>query len=109
VKPAPSSAFARLLLVQWHLRESGGIWLCLCLAVPPWLLSSLRKRGNSTFIVARNAHESNGEPCSGPVMHKEKGEKVRPVGTISRDGMRKFKGGKRSTQTKWFPEAVKMK
>jgi hypothetical protein len=36
---------------------------------------SLRKRGNSTFIVARNAHESNDERCSGPIMRGEKGEK----------------------------------
>ena len=34
------SALARLLLEQWHLSESGGIWLCLFLPVPPWLLSS---------------------------------------------------------------------
>lgn len=39
-KSTPSSALARLLLVQRHLRESGEIWLCLFLPVPSLLLSS---------------------------------------------------------------------
>jgi hypothetical protein len=49
---------------------------------------SLRKRGNSTFIVARNAYESNDERCSGSIMRGEKGGKIRLVSTISREGMR---------------------
>src|SRR5438270_9720387 len=36
----------------------------------------------------RNAHESNGEQCSGPPMRGKKRGKIRPVGTISREVMR---------------------
>ena len=48
---SPSSACARHLLVQRHLHESDGIWLCLFLPVPPGLLSSpSTKRGNSSLV-----------------------------------------------------------
>ncbi len=41
-----------------------------------------------SFPVASNAHETNGERCSGPVMRGEKKGKIRPAGTISREVMR---------------------
>ena len=42
---------------------------------------------NTPFPVAGNAIESNGERSSGFVIRGEKGERIRPLGTISRDGM----------------------
>jgi len=41
------------------------------------------------FPVVSNAHERNGTRWSGPIMRGEKGDKIRPVETISRDVMRR--------------------
>jgi len=66
---SPSSACARHLLVQRHLHESGGIWLCLFLPVPPGLLSSpSTKKGQFQAVVtplARGAADKKGarHPC----------------------------------------------
>jgi hypothetical protein len=56
VKPAPCSACARHLLVQRHLHESGGIWLCLFLPVPPRLLSSPFEKGAIPPLLLPETH-----------------------------------------------------